>query len=237
MRAAVKLQLRASLHSERRKTGKSTLPPMRAAVKLQLPVFLLSQRRKTGNSSLPPTRAAVKLQLPVFLHKTGKCEMRAAVQPSFRGTEPRPMTRQQAKEGKKRKKNRIERFPPYVPAAHMQFPVFLLSRSIYAISSFPPLREEENWKIDFTAYESSGKAAIASFPALREEENWNINFTAYESSGKAAAASFPPLSEEENWKLKFTADESSGKAATACFPPQNWKMRDASSGRAACVSK
>ncbi|XXG89303.1 hypothetical protein AAC387_Pa12g1338 [Persea americana] len=80
MRAAVKLQLRASLHSERRKTGKSTLPPMRAAVKLQLPVFLLSQRRKTGNSSLPPTRAAVKLQLPVFLHKTGKCEMRAAVE-------------------------------------------------------------------------------------------------------------------------------------------------------------
>ena len=120
------------------------------------------------------------------------------------------MTRQQAKEGKKRKKSRIERFPPYVPAAHMQFPVFLLSRSIYAISSFPPLREEENWKINFTAYESSGKAAIACFR---------------------------PLTAEENWKLKFTADESSGKAATACFPPQNWKMRDASSGRAACVSK
>ncbi|KAJ8614988.1 hypothetical protein MRB53_015461 [Persea americana] len=32
----------------RRKTGKATLPPMRAAVKLQLRVFLLSQRRKTG---------------------------------------------------------------------------------------------------------------------------------------------------------------------------------------------
>ncbi|KAJ8614984.1 hypothetical protein MRB53_015457 [Persea americana] len=33
---------------ERRKAGKATLPPMRAAVNLQLRVFLLSQRRKTG---------------------------------------------------------------------------------------------------------------------------------------------------------------------------------------------
>ncbi|XXG81984.1 hypothetical protein AAC387_Pa10g0015 [Persea americana] len=51
MRAAVKPQVLAFLLSERRKTGKSTLPPMRAAVKLQLPVFLLSEQRKAGKRS------------------------------------------------------------------------------------------------------------------------------------------------------------------------------------------
>ncbi|XXG57898.1 hypothetical protein AAC387_Pa04g0341 [Persea americana] len=51
MRAAVNLQLPAFLLSERRKTGKSTLPPMRAAVKLQLPVFLPSKRRNAGECS------------------------------------------------------------------------------------------------------------------------------------------------------------------------------------------
>ena len=36
-------------------------------------------------------------------------------------------------------------------------------RSIPAISSFPPLRAEENWKIDFTADRSGGKAANSQF--------------------------------------------------------------------------
>ena len=43
-------------------------------------------------------------------------------------------------------------------------------RSISAISSFPPLRAEENRKIHFTAVGSSGKAAVSSFPPLRAEE-------------------------------------------------------------------
>ena len=43
-----------------------------------------------------------------------------------------------------------------------------------AISSFPPLRAEENRKIDFTADGSGGKAAIASFPPLIAEENWKM---------------------------------------------------------------
>ena len=89
----------------------------------------------------------------------------------------------------------------------------MCTRIIYAISSFPPLRAEENWKANFTADESSGKAATTSFPPLGEEENWNANFTADESSGKAATASFPPLGAEENWKVRFTAAWSSGKAA------------------------
>ena len=55
--------------------------------------------------------------------------------------------------------------------------------------------------------------------AFVAEENWKIDFTADESSGKAANASFPPLGGEENWKIHFTADESSGKAANASFPP------------------
>ena len=74
-------------------------------------------------------------------------------------------------------------------------------RSISAISSFPPLRAEENRKIDFTADASGGKAAIPSFPPLRAEEDWKIQFTADESGGKAATASFPPLIVEENWKM------------------------------------
>ena len=105
----------------------------------------------------------------------------------------------------------------------------ICARSVSPISSFPPLRAEENWKVDFTADESSGKAAIASFPPLTEEENWKIDFTADESGGKAAIASFPPLTPEENWKIHFTADESSGQAAIASFPPlgaeENRRMR------------
>ncbi|XXG43672.1 hypothetical protein AAC387_Pa01g3660 [Persea americana] len=54
---------------------------MGAAVKLQIPVLLLSERRKAGKSSLPPMGAAVKLQFPVFLlperRKTLKCEFNA----------------------------------------------------------------------------------------------------------------------------------------------------------------
>ena len=77
------------------------------------------------------------------------------------------------------------------PAAYLQFPVFLLSE------------RRENTKIDFTADESSGKAAIASFPPVRAGENWKSDFTADESGGKAATASFPPLTAEENWKMQF----------------------------------
>ena len=93
------------------------------------------------------------------------------------------------------------------------------TRRVFAISSFPPLSAEENWRINFTADESSGKAAAARFPPLRAEENWKINFTADGSSGKAATARFPPLRAEEDWKIQFTADESSGKAAISRFPP------------------
>ena len=95
--------------------------------------------------------------------------------------------------------------------------------------------------MDFTADESSGKAAIASFPPLTEEENWKMDFTAYERGGKAATASLPPLKAEESWKSQlippmraavrrqlpvfllserwktgkrsYTGDESGGKAA------------------------
>ena len=56
--------------------------------------------------------------------------------------------------------------------------------------------------MDFTADERGGKAAIASFPPLRAEENWKIQFTADETGGKAATASFPPLIVEENWKMR-----------------------------------
>ena len=62
---------------------------------------------------------------------------------------------------------------------------------------------EENWKTDFTADESGGKAEIASFPPVGEEENWKIVFTADENGGQAATASFPPLGAEESWKMQL----------------------------------
>ena len=103
------------------------------------------------------------------------------------------MTHQRAKEGKKRIRNRIGILPPYLHPRHKS-----------VVSSFPPLRAEENWKIDFTADETEAvKAASASFPLLIEEENWKIDFTADESGGKAATASFPPLRAEETWKMQF----------------------------------
>ena len=74
-------------------------------------------------------------------------------------------------------------------------------------------------EIDFTADGRGGKAAISSFPPLGEEENWKIRFTADESGGKAVISSFPPLRAEENWKIDFTADGSGGNAAVSSFPP------------------
>ena len=95
----------------------------------------------------------------------------------------------------------------------------ICTRRSSAISCFPPLAAEENWKIDCTADERSGEAAVSSFPPPGAEENWKIDFTADENRGKAALSSFPPLGAEENWKIDFTADESSGKAAISSFPP------------------
>ncbi|XXG71502.1 hypothetical protein AAC387_Pa07g0773 [Persea americana] len=79
MRTAVKQQIPVFHLSERRKIGKSSLPPMRAAVKLQLPTFILSERWKTGNrftadasggkaadASFPPLRAEQNLKLRVY---------------------------------------------------------------------------------------------------------------------------------------------------------------------------
>ena len=71
--------------------------------------------------------------------------------------------------------------------------------------------KKSDWKISATCTRSVD--AISSFPPLRAEENWKIGFTADGSGGKAAIASFPPLTAEENWKIQFTADESGGKAA------------------------
>ncbi|XXG49942.1 hypothetical protein AAC387_Pa02g4009 [Persea americana] len=68
---------------------------------------------------------------------------------------------------------------------------------------FLPSKEEENWKIDFTADGKGGKAAIASFPPLREEGSWKVDFTADGSGGKAAIASFPPLRAEENRRIQL----------------------------------
>ncbi|XXG66442.1 hypothetical protein AAC387_Pa06g0010 [Persea americana] len=66
-------------------------------------------------------------------------------------------------------------------AVKQQLPLFIL----------PEWRK--TGKCEFTDHAGCGKAAA--------EENWNIDFTADESSGKAAIASFTPLTEEETGKL------------------------------------
>ena len=102
-------------------------------------------------------------------------------------------------------------------------------RSISAISSFPPLRAEENRKIDFSADGSGGKAANSSFPPLRAEENWKSSLPPMGAAVKLQIPTFPPLRAEENWKVRFTADGSGGNAAIPSFPPpgaeENFKMR------------
>ena len=75
-------------------------------------------------------------------------------------------------------------------AVKLQLPGFLLSQR----------RKAGN--CSYTADESGGKAATASFPPLRAEEDWKMDLTADENGGKAAIASFPPLREEENWKMR-----------------------------------
>ena len=82
----------------------------------------------------------------------------------------------------------------------------MCTRIIYAISSFPPLRAEENWKANFTADESSGKAATASFPPLGAEENWKVRFTAAWSSGKDAI-------------LPVSSSQIGGEPENASLPP------------------
>ena len=100
--------------------------------------------------------------------------------------DPRPTNKQ--KKGKKDKKS------------HWNITA-IRTRSISAISIFPPLRAEENWKIDFTADESGGKTEIASFPPLGADENWKIDFTADESGGKAEIATLPPMRAAVKLKL------------------------------------
>ena len=82
----------------------------------------------------------------------------------------------------------------------------MCTRIICAISSFPPLRAEENWKANFTADESSGKAATASFPPLGAEENWKVRFTAAWSSCKAAI-------------LPVSSSQIGGEPENASLPP------------------
>ena len=68
-------------------------------------------------------------------------------------------------------------------------------------SRFPPLRAEEDWKIDFTAYERGGKAATASLPPLKAEESRKLQLIP--PMRAAAAAGFPPLRAVENRKTQL----------------------------------
>ncbi|KAJ8648172.1 hypothetical protein MRB53_001198 [Persea americana] len=84
----------------------------------------------------------------------------------------------------------IAALPPMGTAVKLPFPDFLLSEGSKA------------GNCSFTADGNGGKAAISRFPPLGQEENWKCSFTADESSGKAAIARFPPLRVEENWKMR-----------------------------------
>ncbi|XXG79384.1 hypothetical protein AAC387_Pa09g0467 [Persea americana] len=174
------------------KTGKSTLPPMGTAVKLQLRVFLLSEGRKTGKGLYCHWLIRETFDLSRFYRDlilfhpivTDTCP------PFILWNKPQPMTRQQAKEGKKRIRNRIEILPPDVPAAYPQFPVFLLSeRMKTGKSTLPPM----------------GIAVKLQLPVFLLSRGGKLErgFTADVSGGKAATAEFPPLRAEENWKMQF----------------------------------
>ncbi len=82
-------------------------------------------------------------------------------------------------------------------------------------------------RCSFTAAQNGGKAASAGFPPLGEEENWKLqlyrrlerrksckcSFTAASNGGKAASAGFPPLGEEENLQVQVYPSSSWGRAA------------------------
>ncbi|XXG82008.1 hypothetical protein AAC387_Pa10g0036 [Persea americana] len=87
--------------------------------------------------------------------------------PDFVELSPDPRPTKKKRSGKKDKESDLKIFAA-------------CTRCKNSISSFPRIRAEESWKIDFTAAGSGGKAAI----------DWKIYFTADESGGKAATAVF-----------------------------------------------
>ena len=56
---------------------------------------------------------------------------------------------------------------------------------------FLRLEGRKSCKWDFTAVDISGMPANAGFPPLGAEENWHMDFTAYENGGKAARCPIP----------------------------------------------
>ena len=56
---------------------------------------------------------------------------------------------------------------------------------------FLRLEGRKSCKWDFTAVDISGMPANAGFPPLGAEENWQMDFTAYENGGKAARCPIP----------------------------------------------
>ena len=76
---------------------------------------------------------------------------------------------------------------------------------------------EENWKIDFTADESSGKAAIASFPPLTEEETGKSTLPPMRAAVKLQLPVFLLCERRKTGHCSFTAALISGKVHFTAF--------------------
>ena len=87
------------------------------------------------------------------------------------------------------------------------------TRSVSAISSFPPLRAEENWKIDFTADGSGGKAAIANFLLSQRRKTGKSSLPPVRAAVKLKLPAFLLSQRRKAGKCEFAAHASGGKAA------------------------
>ena len=103
------------------------------------------------------------------------------------------------------------------------------TRSVNAISSFPPLRAEENWKMTLPPMGAAVKLQLPVFLLSQRRKTGKSSLPPMRAAVKLKVPAFLLSQRRKTGKCRFTAHESGGKAATATFPPlpveENWKMR------------
>ncbi|XXG75411.1 hypothetical protein AAC387_Pa07g3923 [Persea americana] len=207
MRAAVNLQLRVFLLSQRRKTGKcrftahesggkaatATFPPPPVEANWKMRVYRPCKRR------FPPLRAGEITKTDYTADKSsGKAEISSF--PPVRAEENWKSDFTADESGGKsatavfllseRGKLRKPTIPPIRAAVKLKFPVFLLSeRRKTGKATLPPMRAAVNLQ-------------LRVFLLSQRRKTGKCRFTAHESGGKAATATFPPLPVEETWKMR-----------------------------------
>ena len=140
------------------------------------------------------------------------------------------------KRREERIKIRIGRFPPYVPAEYLQFPVFLLSEWRKAgKSTLPPMRAAVKLQFPVFLLSQRRKTGKSTLPPMRAAVKLQLPVFLLSERRKTGKSSLPPmraavklqfascfLSEwRKTGKCEFTAHASSGNAVAVRLESQD----------------